>query len=225
MTKKMSDIVLADDNPTIRYGLSEILRRRGYTVRTASDGFSALALVRDRIPAILLSDLDMPDMSGFELLSVVRRRFPAIAVIAMSGAYTGVSVPPGVAADAFYAKGSNGAARLFEVLGQIEDRDSRDLMRAAVPIWIDNPSADRCKGSATVLSCPECLRPFCHLVGGVKGSIYSTSCPHCSHTVKLAILTRPKEMDTTSLDVNSSGRQSGVAIYQNSDSISELVGQ
>jgi len=89
MRKEMNDIVLVDDNPAVRYGLSEIFKRRGYTVRTASDGFSALALVRDRIPGILLSDLDMPGMSGFELLSVVRRRFPAIAVIAMSGSILG----------------------------------------------------------------------------------------------------------------------------------------
>jgi CheY-like chemotaxis protein len=37
-----------------------------------------------KIPEILLSDLNMPGMSGFELLSAVRRRFSAIQVIAMS---------------------------------------------------------------------------------------------------------------------------------------------
>jgi ActR/RegA family two-component response regulator len=160
MRKEMNDIVLVDDNPAIRYGLSEIFKRRGFTVRTASDGFSALAFVRERIPGLLLSDLDMPGMSGFELLSVVRRRFPAIAVIAMSGAYSGVFVPPDVAADAFYAKGSNGAARLFEILWLIEDRDSRDSMRAAVPIWISSLSAHKCDWSAIAVSCPECLRVF-----------------------------------------------------------------
>jgi hypothetical protein len=46
-------------------------------------------------------------MSGFEFLSVVRRQFPAIFVIAMSGAFSGDDVPPGIAADAFYEKGPN----------------------------------------------------------------------------------------------------------------------
>jgi CheY-like chemotaxis protein len=64
MRKEMNDIVLVDDNPAICYGLSEIFKRRGYAVRTASDGFSALALIRDRVPGVLLSDLDMPGMSG-----------------------------------------------------------------------------------------------------------------------------------------------------------------
>ena len=46
MRKEMNDIVVVDDNPAIRYGLSEIFKRRGYIVRTASDGFSVLELIR-----------------------------------------------------------------------------------------------------------------------------------------------------------------------------------
>lgn len=41
--------------------------------------------MRDEFPEFLLSDLNMPGMSGFELLSVVPRRFPSIRTIAMSG--------------------------------------------------------------------------------------------------------------------------------------------
>jgi CheY-like chemotaxis protein len=205
MRKEMNDIVLVDDNPAILYGLSEIFKRRGYTVRTASDGFSTLTLLRDRIPGILLSDLNMPGMSGFELLSVVRRRFPVIAVIAMSGAHSGVFVPSNVAADAFYAKGPNGAVRLFEI--------SRESLRTSVPIWIPNLSVHECGGSAVAVSCPECLRAFFNPVSRAKGSTYLTSCPHCVYPVQLAIATQLGEMDTTSLGLHRSASQSGVAIY------------
>ncbi|WP_158749938.1 response regulator [Acidobacterium sp. S8] len=225
MRKEMNDIVVVDDNPAIRYGLSEIFKRRGYIVRTASDGFSALALIRERIPGILLSDLDMPGMSGFELLSVVRRRFPAIAVIAMSGAYSGVFVPPDVAADAFYAKGSNGAARLFEILWSIEERDSRESLRQAAPIWIPDLPARECVDAGVFVSCPECLRSFFHPVGRVKGSTHLTSCSHCFHPVQLAIVTQPDEMDTTSPGLDSSMSHAAVSIDLDTESISELVGQ
>jgi Response regulator receiver domain len=43
-------------------------------VTTAADGFEALLHFQDRAPDLLLSDLNMPAMSGFELLSVIRRR-------------------------------------------------------------------------------------------------------------------------------------------------------
>src|ERR1700758_1557549 len=108
-------MLVVDDDSLLVNVISEIFKERGCTVRTASDGFAALATIRDRIPDVLISDLNMPHMSGFELLSIVRRRFPAIAVIAMSGAYSGVAVPQGIASDAFYAKGSSSVAQLFEI--------------------------------------------------------------------------------------------------------------
>jgi DNA-binding NarL/FixJ family response regulator len=67
---------------------------------------AALEYLRDEIPNIVLSDLYMPRMSGFELLPLVRQQFPATHVIAMSSAFSGKSVPAGVAADAFYPKAS-----------------------------------------------------------------------------------------------------------------------
>ena len=77
---------------------------------------SALSTIRQEIPDILLSDLNMPGMSGFELLAVVRQRFPGIKTIVMSGANFGNGIPAGVVADAFYGKGTN-----FHALTQILD--------------------------------------------------------------------------------------------------------
>jgi len=62
--------------------------------------------------------LNMPAMSGFELLSVVRRRFPQVVAVATSGAYSSSSIPPGVIADAFYAKGRQNAGNLLEIIAE-----------------------------------------------------------------------------------------------------------
>ena len=78
-------LLVVDDEPSLRRSFSLVFHQLGYDVRSAEDGFSALSEMRKEIPDILLSDLNMPGMSGFELLSVVRRRFPAVPVIAMSG--------------------------------------------------------------------------------------------------------------------------------------------
>ena len=68
-------LLIADDEAPVRTVLSAALEEFGYEVRTAEDGFSALAEIRLEVPDLLISDLHMPRMSGFELLSVVRRRF------------------------------------------------------------------------------------------------------------------------------------------------------
>ena len=82
----MTDIIVVDDNQVLLSVIAEIFKECGYIVRTATNGFAALAQIRRKVPRVLLSDLNMPGMSGFELQSVVRRRFPEIVAIAMSGA-------------------------------------------------------------------------------------------------------------------------------------------
>lgn len=114
-------LLLVDDEPTIRTSLSLLLGELGYDVRSAEDGFSALSEMREETPDILLSDLNMPGMSGFELISVVRRRFPAIPVVAMSGAFSGSKVPDGILADGFYEKGS-GIDLLLKTLTSVSEK-------------------------------------------------------------------------------------------------------
>lgn len=130
-------LLIVDDEVSIRTSLSLILTRFGHSVRSAEDGFSALGKIRNEVPDILLSDLNMPGMSGFELLSVVRRRFPAIQVIAMSGAFSGDGVPLGVAADAFYEKGTNPGSLLQLVKAMIHmERSSVQYLSTSAPAWI-----------------------------------------------------------------------------------------
>ena len=76
-------LLIVDDEPTTRTLLTQIFGGLGHPVRAAEDGFAALEEMRKETPDILLSDLNMPRMSGFELLSVVRRKLPEIYVIAM----------------------------------------------------------------------------------------------------------------------------------------------
>src|ERR1700677_1098185 len=108
-------MLIVDDEPSTRTLLSQILGGLGHRVRAAEDGFSALEQIRAEVPDILLSDLNMPGMSGFELLSVVRRRMPSIYVIATSGAFSGGEVPHGIAADAFYEK-ATGLPSLLQLI-------------------------------------------------------------------------------------------------------------
>src|ERR1035437_7712117 len=100
MPNRKAKVLVVDDEPLIRTTMSLVLGEMGYHVRSAEDGFCALREIHQEMPDILLSDLDMPGMSGFELLSVVGRRFPAVHKIAMSGAYFGSEVPCGASADA-----------------------------------------------------------------------------------------------------------------------------
>jgi CheY-like chemotaxis protein len=130
-------ILIVDDEPLIRMSISQVLTEVGYSVRSAEDGIAALHEIQTEVPELLLSDLNMPGMSGYELLSEVRRWYPAIRTIAMSGAFSGDEVPSGVAADAFFQKGRSIVAllRIMETLPQSE-RHSYQTTSQSAPLWI-----------------------------------------------------------------------------------------
>jgi len=108
-------LLIADDDPAVLSALEEFFLDRGYAVRTATNGFEALAEIHARIPDILLSDLNMPRMSGFDLLAVVSRRFPGVCLIAMTGAFAGREMPRSVTAQCVYEKGTGSAALLSAI--------------------------------------------------------------------------------------------------------------
>ena len=106
MQDQRANILVVDDDTAVRLFLSELLTDAGYKVRCAKNGLDALANLRNATPDIILSDINMPGMSGTELMSLVRLLFPKIKLIAMSGQFADGILPPGIEADAFYAKGS-----------------------------------------------------------------------------------------------------------------------
>lgn len=117
----LSNLLVVDDEPSTRIALVQLLTEIDYLVRSAEDGFSALREIRKSTPDLILSDLNMPGMSGFELLNVVRHRFPSVRVIAMSDSSSSDEVPFGLA-DALYRKGSGTCSllKLFEGLPRPE---------------------------------------------------------------------------------------------------------
>ena len=189
MTEKQARILIVDDEPSIRSSMSHALAEIGYATRTAEDGLSALAEIRLQMPDILLSDLNMPGMSGFELLSVVRRRFPTIHLIAMSGAFSGDEAPSGVAADDFYQKGSSMGAllRIMETPPDMKRRASRHS-GSADPIWIQRNGQNAWGEAYITIACPECLRTFPQAAGSSTSRIRDTICIHCRSSIRYAIV-------------------------------------
>ena len=80
-------IVVVDDSEEMRLLLRDVLVARGYEVLTASSSGRALALMRQRTPDLVITDLMMPGMSGFSLRSLMLRHsdLSSVPVIVLSG--------------------------------------------------------------------------------------------------------------------------------------------
>jgi CheY-like chemotaxis protein len=78
-------IVVVDDEPIITNTLCKILREAGYPAFAAYEAEGALMLCRHHAPALLISDVNMPGLSGIELAQQVFREMPACEILLFSG--------------------------------------------------------------------------------------------------------------------------------------------
>lgn len=69
-------ILVVDDEESIREFLEIMFRKEGYEVTTAEDGQKALDLVKKKSFDLIISDLQMPNMTGIELLRQVKEQYP-----------------------------------------------------------------------------------------------------------------------------------------------------
>lgn len=85
----MAEILIVDDSEAQREALSALMRARGHQVRTADSGESALELVRQQPPEVILMDVVMPGMNGYQVTrkltnDELTRRIPVILVTSRS---------------------------------------------------------------------------------------------------------------------------------------------
>ena len=81
----MSRIVVVDDHPVFRKGLSALLRAEGHhVVAEASDGVEAVAVVAAELPDVVLMDLSMPLRDGFEATAYITAAHPDTKVLVIT---------------------------------------------------------------------------------------------------------------------------------------------
>jgi CheY-like chemotaxis protein len=195
-SSRVKNLLVVDDESLIRALLAQILRQRGYEVKTARNGIEALKTMREWAPDLVILDLNMPEMSGFEFLSIIRRRLLPMRVVVSSGANVSAEVQGGLKADAFHAKGEGiqTLVRTVETVAKIrlhllEKRNAN----APIPIWTEVcRHSDLIKpeeGSTyAMMSCPECLRALLQVVDEGNEKLRETQCPYCGAPVQFAVV-------------------------------------
>ena len=80
-----NELFVVDDDASMREALSVVFTLAGYRVTVFADGASFLAAVRDRVPAVVLLDLHLPDTSGLGVLREVDAHHFAAPIFIISG--------------------------------------------------------------------------------------------------------------------------------------------
>ncbi len=78
-------VLLVDDEPNVLDGLTRVLRKEPYEILTANSAEEAATFLEDRSVDLIVSDEEMPGMSGTEFLGRVAERYPDTVRIVLTG--------------------------------------------------------------------------------------------------------------------------------------------
>ena len=176
-------ILVVDDEPSICETARMILEGEGYEVLTAADGIEGLHSLSKSLPDLIISDLNMPRMTGFEFLAIVRQRFPHIATIAMSGGYSTSEIPLGVLADAFVQKGNYTVKQLSREVGRLlasSPLRSEGKKSDIAPLFVPRDSA-----GYLIITCPKCLRANSLEAMSLNGGLHQNDLPVMWHASEI----------------------------------------
>jgi CheY-like chemotaxis protein len=81
----MTKVLVIDDDALVRNTISRMLRCWGYEVVIAEDGNRGVELFQTAEPALVITDIIMPDKDGIETIREIRAAQPDARIIAMSG--------------------------------------------------------------------------------------------------------------------------------------------
>ena len=83
----MTRILLAEDDAGLREVLVAVLEDEGFVAQAVKDGHEVLAVLPSFAPDLLITDIEMPGMSGWELVGRVHEQLPTLPVVIISAGY------------------------------------------------------------------------------------------------------------------------------------------
>jgi two-component system, chemotaxis family, sensor kinase CheA len=121
--ERQQTILVAEDSITARGLLKNMLEAAGYRVRTAADGVEAWSILKLEPVDLVVSDVEMPRMSGFDLTSRIRadRQLGELPVVLVTALQSPEDRERGVdaGANAYIAKSGFDQSHLLEVVGRL----------------------------------------------------------------------------------------------------------
>jgi CheY-like chemotaxis protein len=180
-----NSVLLVDDDPSIRDLLAAQLEEAGFEARQAEDGIDGLVKLREELPKVIISDIQMPRMSGIEFVAVVRKRFPSIPVIVFSGSCPS-DLPAEGMPDLWIEKSAFNVRELLQALRQLAKKAPGN---EDIPQVVGGAVRARLGAAGYfVLTCGDCLRQFRVTNPPADKSVARTSvCIHCEASVPFLV--------------------------------------
>lgn len=106
-------VVVVDPEPVVRDAVRSILEREGYGVLAFADAGSAIEAIRRQAAALVITNINLPGMSGHDAMSLFKEVCPGIPVLMLSGLPDSDVIQRWMAEDGFDAFPKPFSARQF----------------------------------------------------------------------------------------------------------------
>lgn len=120
-------VLIADDSPIVIEVVKSILSGSEFALTTVSDGAAALHALKQELPDLLVSDVEMPQLDGLSLLRRVRERWPRLPVVMLTtrDADEDRRVAMALGASAYLLKAELDDSRMVELVRGLIDAPTR----------------------------------------------------------------------------------------------------
>jgi DNA-binding NarL/FixJ family response regulator len=133
MNSHCGDVLIVDDDRSSRTHLVSLLERAGYSVRGVDSAEEALASVAEQRPDVVLTDVDLPGVSGYELCRQLREEHGEALALMIISAHRAEAFDRAagilLGADDYMAKPVDSGelvARVWRLAGRVTQRASRN---------------------------------------------------------------------------------------------------
>ncbi len=164
-------LVVEDDKGVQKY-LKELLLENGFSVFAASDGISALNMIRKTEPDLVLLDLGLPNMSGEAVCMEIRKKYPHVKVIILTAKDTVQDVVQGLnlGADDYLTKPFIADILIARLKSRLRDQTAGDKKLKVGDLELDNQTMEVKRGGKLVKLTPQEFKLLHYLMNN-KGRI------------------------------------------------------
>ena len=81
----MSSVLIVDDQEDLRYALSKVVQRQGYSVTTAASGQDAMEILQSTVIDLIFLDIGLPDVNGIDLIPTIKETSEELDIVILTG--------------------------------------------------------------------------------------------------------------------------------------------
>jgi two-component system OmpR family response regulator len=172
MTTMVYSVLIVEDDLGVQKYLRELLLDNGYSVQTASDGITALDMIKTSAPDLVILDLNLPNMRGETVCAEIRKNYPELRVIILTAKDSVNDIVQGLnlGADDYITKPFIADEFLARIKARLRRKDQKSTMLKVDDLELNDKTLEVIRDGQPISLTPQEFKLLQYLMNN-KGQI------------------------------------------------------